>query len=163
MLKPMMMLCLLLMAVPATAQSTNDPRVVLFNPPPPACTRCEEDVPPLPAFDLGVHGFHFLPGDLRVIDGRWVLLTYETTQRAAVRLDLASCVAQVHLGFTAGLPAPLTWSSVQWATDVDSVWWHAGAMWAWRWDARQTVTLDLHALTFDDPRLGPKTPLCRWR
>lgn len=120
-------------------------------------------VPPLPPFDLGVHGFHFLPGDLRVVNGRWMLLTYETTQKAAVLLDIATCVAQVHPHFDAGIGAPLTWGSVRWVTDADSVWWHAGALWSWRWNAASTVTLNLNAWRFDDPKLGKGTPLCRWR
>lgn len=120
-------------------------------------------VPPLPPFDLGVHGFAFLPGKLRVIDGRWKLLTYEQTSKAAILLDIATCVAQVHLGFDAGIGAPLTWGSVEWPTDLDTVWWHGGAMWSWRWTGAGTVTMNLNALRFNDPKIGPQTPLCRWR
>lgn len=122
-------------------------------------------LPPLPPFDLGVHGFNFLPGELRVIDGRWKLLTYETTNKAAVLLDIATCVAQVHPRFDAGIGAPLTWASVRWVTDLDSVWYHGGAMWSWRLDAARPgmLTLNLNALRFDDPKIGPNTPLCRWR
>ena len=117
----------------------------------------------LPPFDLGVHGFAFLPGKLRVIDGRWKLLTYEQTSKAAILLDIATCVAQVHLGFDAGIGAPLTWGSVEWPTDLDTVWWHGGAMWSWRWTGAGTVTMNLNALRFNDPKIGPQTPLCRWR
>lgn len=120
-------------------------------------------LPPLPAFDLGVHGFNFLPGDLRVVNGRWMLLTYETTNRAALMIDLATCVAQVHPGFDAGIGAPLMWSNVRWVTDLDAVWTHSGAMWSHRWDVSKTVTLNLNAFRFDDPKLGANTPLCRWR
>lgn len=122
-------------------------------------------VPPLPPFDLGVHGFNFLPGDLRVIGGRWKLLTYETTTKSAVLLDIASCVAQVHPMFDAGIGAPLTWGSVRWVTDLDSIWLHGGAMWSWRWDGARPgmLTLNFNTLTFNDPKIGPNTPLCRWR
>lgn len=132
----------------------GDPGVVVVVPP-----------PPLPPFDLGVHGFHFLPGALRVVGGRWTLLTYETTLKAAVLLDIATCVAQVHLNFDAGLGALLAWQHVQWVTDLDSVWTHGGALWSWRWDVARPglVTMDLNALRFTDPRIGPNTPLCRWR
>lgn len=120
-------------------------------------------LPPLPPFDLGVHGFNFLPGDLRVVDGRWKLMTYETTTKAALVVDLATCIAQVHPAFDAGIGAPLTWAAVRWVTDVDSVWTHGGALWSWRWTGAGTVTMNLNALRFNDPKLGPATPLCRWR
>lgn len=120
-------------------------------------------LPPLPGFDLGIHGFNFLPGDLRVVNGRWRLLTYETTTRAALMIDLATCVAQVHAGFDAGIGSPLMWSNVRWVTDLDAVWTHSGALWSHRWDPSKTVLLNLNALRFDDPRLGAQTPLCRWR
>lgn len=123
------------------------------------------ELPPLPPFDLGVHGFNFLPGDYRVIGGRWMLLTYETTTRSAILLDIASCVAQVHPAFDAGLGAPLTWGNVRWLTDLDSVWHHGGAMWSWRWNPARPglLTLNLNAMRFNDPKIGPATPLCRWR
>lgn len=122
-------------------------------------------LPPLPPFDLGVHGFNFLPGDLRVIGGRWILLTYETTTKSALLLDVATCWAQVHRNFDAGVGAPLTWGNVRWVTDLDSVWHHGGALWSWRWDAARPglVVLNLNALRFDDPKIGKDTPLCRWR
>lgn len=120
-------------------------------------------LPPLPPFDLGVHGFNFLPGDLRVVDGRWKLMTYETTTKAALVVDLATCIAQVHPAFDAGIGAPLTWAAVRWVTDVDSVWTHGGALWSWRWTGAGTVTMNLNALRFNDPKLGPATPLCRLR
>jgi Collagen triple helix repeat (20 copies) len=123
------------------------------------------ELPPLPPFDLGVHGFNFLPGKLRVVNGRWMMLTYETTNKAAVLLDIATCVAQVHPAFDAGIGAPLSWSSLSWETDRDSVWYHGGAMWSWRWDAARPglLVLNLNAFTFNDPKIGPNTPLCRWR
>ncbi len=132
-------------------------------PGPPGKPAPPPELPPLPPFDLGVHGFHFLPGDLRVVGGRWMLLTYETTTRSALVLDIATCVAQVHPAFDAGIGAPLTWGSVKWATDADSIWWHGGAMWSWRWTGAGTVTMNLNALRFNDPKIGPATPLCRWR
>lgn len=122
-------------------------------------------VPPLPPFDLGVHGFNFLPGAMRVVGGRWMLLTYETTLKAAVLLDIETCVAQVHPTFDAGIGAPLTWADVQWVTDLDSVWSHGGALWSWRWNTARPglLVLNLNALRFSDPKIGPETPLCRWR
>ena len=120
-------------------------------------------LPPLPAFDIGVHGFTLLPGDLRVLGGRWHLLTYETTQRAALLVDLTTCVAQVRFNFDAGIGAPLTWNAVRWVTDTDSVWSHGGAMWSFRWGGPGAVVVNLNALRFDDPKLGPQTPFCRWR
>lgn len=94
-----------------------------------------------------------------------MLLTYETTLKAAVLLDVATCVAQVHQAFDAGIGAPLTWGSVRWVTDRDSVWWHGGALWSHRWDTTRPglVTINLNALRFDDPKIGKDTPLCRWR
>lgn len=120
-------------------------------------------MPLLPAFDLGVHGFAFLPGDYRVINGKWMLLTYETTTRSALMLDLTTCIAQVHPRFDAGIGGALLWSDVRWVTDLDAAWTHGGAIWSHRWDESKTITVDLHALTFTDRVLGPNTPLCRWR
>lgn len=132
----------------------------------PAAERPElPPIVPLPGFDLGVHGFHFLPGDLRLVNGRWQMLTYESTFRAAMLLDIASCVAQVHLAFDAGLGAPLLWQNVRWVTDTESVWWHNGAMWSWTWETSRPglLTVNLNAIRRDDPVLGPNTALCRWR
>lgn len=122
-------------------------------------------IPPMPEFDLGVHGFRFLPGEARFVGGRWFLLTYEVNKRAAVMLDLATCVAQIHVGFDAGLGAPLTWEVLSWPANETSLWSHGGATWTWRWNPYRPglVTANLNALVFNDPRIGPNTPLCRWR
>jgi hypothetical protein len=120
-------------------------------------------VPPLPGFDLGVHGFIFLPGETRLVNGQWMLLTYEKTSQSALMIDLSTCMAQVHMRFDAGIGAPLTWGSVDWVTDQDSIWYHEGAMWSHRWDPSRVIHLNLNALRFDDPKLGAQTPLCRWR
>lgn len=120
-------------------------------------------LPPLPMFDIGVHGFNFLPGDLRVVGGRWQLLTYETTTKTALLIDIGTCVAQARLNFDAGIGAPLSWGSVRWVNDRDSVWWHQGAMWSFRWTDAGVLTVNLNAMRFDDPKIGPQTPLCRWR
>jgi uncharacterized protein YgiM (DUF1202 family) len=107
-------------------------------------------VPPLPSFDLGVHGLTFLPGATRLVGGRWQLLTYEVSTRTALVIDLASCVALVHPNFDAGIGAPLQWQQVQWVTDADSIWLHQGAMWSFRWTSR--LSLNLNAIRIDDPR-----------
>jgi len=118
--------------------------------------------PALRPFDLGVHGFDFTAAEFRIVDGRWMVLAFERTTRTAILLDPATCLAQVHLNFDAGLGAPLLFERVQWLTPDTSVWWHGGALWSWRWQAG-LPTVNLHALTFNDPRIGPATPLCRWR
>lgn len=120
-------------------------------------------LPPLPAFDLGVHGFTLIPGKLRLVNGRWQMLTYEVTNKAALLIDLQTCVAQVQMNFDAGIGAPLTWNAVEWVTDADAVWYHAGAMWSHRWNPAKSITINLNGLRFDDPKLGPQTPFCRWR
>lgn len=122
------------------------------------------ELPPLPPFDLGVHGFDFSTLAFRVVDGRWMVLAFERVTRTAILLDPATCIAQTHPGFTAGIGAPLDFDRVEWLTATGSAWFHRGSVWSWEWNPPPgSPVLNLNALRFDDPKLGKATPLCRAR
>lgn len=122
--------------------------------------------PPVPPpFDLGAHGINFAVRAI-VHDGAKVYaIVYEPALQVAALVDLATGLAQLEIGFSAGIPAsprgPLRFDDVQVLGRRSFLWWHRGAAWSHNWNEALPWT-DLKLIIVNDPMFGP-IGLFRWR
>lgn len=112
-------------------------------------------------FDLGAHGLNFAVRAAVTRGCDRFLAVYDPALRVAALVDPRTGLAEVAVGFSAGVAdsdrGPIVFDDVEALDGLSLLWWHRGATWAHDWPIGTLPVWDLKALRVDG------VPVFRWR